>query len=136
MDVMRGEMVEGELNRLIERRSRQKDPDEEHELWRASERAYFARRDEEHCLERLTYHEGQAARLSGALGALVAHHRAEAEKYRALTEGEPRMTEGHEHQLEKETPEPLTSATPPGRGRMPMWRRTSTPSMRQAASSS
>ncbi len=43
------------------------------------------------------HHEGQAARLSGALGALVAHHRAEAEKYRALTEGEPRMTEGHEH---------------------------------------
>jgi hypothetical protein len=97
VDVMRGEMVEGELGRLIERRSRQKDPDEEHDLWRASERAYFARRDEEHCLERLTYHEGQAARLSGALGALVAHHRAEAEKYRALTEGEPQMTEGHEH---------------------------------------
>ena len=84
-----GQATEAELDRLIERRSRQKDPEEESALWRASERAYFARRDEERCLARLTYHEGQAARLSGALGALVAHHRAEAEKYRdRLTKGD------------------------------------------------
>jgi hypothetical protein len=30
-DISRGEMVEGELDRLIERRSRQVDPDEEHD---------------------------------------------------------------------------------------------------------
>ena len=85
----RGEMVEKELDRMIERRSRQKDPEEEHDLWRASERMYFARRDEQRCLERLTYHEGQADRLRGVLGVLVAHHRAEAEKYRnRLTKGE------------------------------------------------
>ena len=30
-----GEAVESELDRLIERRSRQKDPDEESELWKA-----------------------------------------------------------------------------------------------------
>ena len=30
-----GEAVEAELGRLIERRSRQKDPDEESELWKA-----------------------------------------------------------------------------------------------------
>ena len=40
MDIARGEMVEGELDRLIERRSRQKDPDEESELWKESVRAY------------------------------------------------------------------------------------------------
>jgi hypothetical protein len=80
--VTRGELVEAELERLIGRRSRQKDPEEESELWRASERAYFARRDEERCLARLTYHEGQAARLGRALGALVAYHESEAEKYR------------------------------------------------------
>jgi hypothetical protein len=33
-----GEAVESELDRLIERRSRQKDPDEESELWQESER--------------------------------------------------------------------------------------------------
>jgi hypothetical protein len=85
----RGELVEKELDRLIERRSHQKDPEEEHDLWHASERAYSAPRDEQRCLERLTYHEGQAARLGGVLGVLVAHHQAEAEKYRnRLTKGE------------------------------------------------
>jgi len=44
MDVARGEMVEAELGRLIERRSRQKDPDEESELWRQSVRAYEEKR--------------------------------------------------------------------------------------------
>jgi hypothetical protein len=74
---------------MIERRSHQKDLEGEHDLWRASEQAYFARRDEQRCLERLTYHEGQAVRLSGVLGVLVAHHQAEAEKYRnQLTKGE------------------------------------------------
>jgi hypothetical protein len=34
MDVARGELVEKELDAMIERRSRQKDPDEESELWR------------------------------------------------------------------------------------------------------
>jgi hypothetical protein len=47
MDVTRGELVEKELDAMIERRSRQKDPDEEHELWRSSVTAYNARRSEE-----------------------------------------------------------------------------------------
>jgi hypothetical protein len=89
VDIAHGEMVEKELDQMIERRSHQKDSEEKHDLWRASERAYFARRDEQRCLERLTYHEGQAARLGGVLGVLVAHHQAEAEKYRnRLTKGE------------------------------------------------
>jgi hypothetical protein len=37
-----------------------------------------------------------------------------------------RLRTPHEHQREKETPEPLTSAGAAGKGRMPMWRRTST----------
>ena len=88
-----GEGGERELDRFISSRHEKRVKGEGHrpseELWAASERAYFARRDEERCLERLTYHEGQAARLGGVLGVLVAHHRAEAEKYRnRLTKGE------------------------------------------------
>jgi hypothetical protein len=37
-------MVEKELDAMIERRSRQKDPDEESELWQASVRAYEEKR--------------------------------------------------------------------------------------------
>src|SRR5918995_4904144 len=33
-----------------------------------------------------------------------------------------RLRTPHEHQREKETPEPLTSAGASGKGRMPMWR--------------
>jgi hypothetical protein len=36
-DIARGEATEKELDRLIERRSRQKDPVLESELWKASE---------------------------------------------------------------------------------------------------
>jgi len=44
MDIARGELVEKELDQMIERRSRQKDPDEESELWRKSVRAYNEKR--------------------------------------------------------------------------------------------
>ena len=49
MDVAHGEMVEAELTRLIEKRSsREMDSDDEREeLWKASVRAYTARRREE-----------------------------------------------------------------------------------------
>jgi hypothetical protein len=39
-----GEAVEGALNRLIERRSCQKDPDKASESWRESVRAYEQKR--------------------------------------------------------------------------------------------
>ena len=42
-----GEAVESELDRLIERRSRQKDPEEESKAWQESVRRYAARREEE-----------------------------------------------------------------------------------------
>ena len=59
------EMVEKELNTLIERRSRQKDPEEEHELWRESVRRFNERRQEE---LRAEWH-GYFCRLAGTLRA-------------------------------------------------------------------
>jgi hypothetical protein len=58
-----GEAVEGELDRLIERRSRQKDPEEESELWQASVRRYNARRREENRLAWCGYFERLATCL-------------------------------------------------------------------------
>ena len=70
MDIGRSEQVERELDAMIERRSRQKDPDEEHELWRESVRRYNARRREENRLAWCDYF----SRLAGSL-------RARAEEY-------------------------------------------------------
>lgn len=70
MDIGRSEQVESELNAMIERRARQKDPDEEHELWRESVRRYNARRREENRLAWCEYF----SRLAGSL-------RARAEEY-------------------------------------------------------
>jgi hypothetical protein len=79
MDIASGELVERELDTMIERRSRQKDPDEEHELWREPVRRYNARRREENRREWCDYF----CRLAGSL-------RARAEEYdhraRALLE--------------------------------------------------
>jgi hypothetical protein len=88
-DIATGEKVEAEIDAFASRRHEQRVKNEgerlAEEVWMESERAYFARRDEDRRLERLAYHEGQAQRLSGVLGSLVAHHQAEAEKYRQLT---------------------------------------------------
>ena len=65
-----GEAVEAELDRLIERRSRQKDPEEESKAWQESVRRYNARRREENRLAWCDYFE----RLSACL-------RARAEEY-------------------------------------------------------
>ena len=47
MDIAKGEQVEKELDAMITRRSRQKDPDEEHELWQESLRRYNESRRQE-----------------------------------------------------------------------------------------
>jgi len=59
MDVARGEMVEAELTRLIEKpSSREMDSDDEREgLWQESVRAYNARGREEKRLEWCLHHE-------------------------------------------------------------------------------
>jgi hypothetical protein len=81
-------MVEADLNRLIERRSsREMDPDEREELWKESVRAYTARKREEMRAAWCEYHQGQAARLRATLGALIAGHEEQAERYRKQLKG-------------------------------------------------
>jgi hypothetical protein len=82
MDVAHGEKVEKELDAMIERRSRRKDPDEEHELWKESVRRYTARRREEIRAAWCEHHQGQAERLRATLEALIARHEEQAERYR------------------------------------------------------
>jgi len=79
-DISRGEMVEKELDAMIERRSRQKDPDEERELWRESLKAYEEKRRQVARLEWHAFHCGQAARHRAVLESLVAHHEEQAAK--------------------------------------------------------
>jgi hypothetical protein len=80
VDIARGEMVEKELDGMIERRSRQKDPDEESELWQASVRAYEEKRRQAACLEWHLHHTAQAERLRRTLEALASHHEEQAAK--------------------------------------------------------
>jgi hypothetical protein len=63
VDIARGELVEKELDAMIVRRSRQKDSDEEHELWKESVRRYNARKREENRLAWCDYFERLAAGL-------------------------------------------------------------------------
>lgn len=81
MDIARGEMVEAELDRLIEKRSpRETDPDEQEELWKASVRTYTARYREEMRAAWHEYHRGQAERHRAVLEALIARHEEQARK--------------------------------------------------------
>jgi hypothetical protein len=64
MDVARRDTVEVELNRLMEKRSsRETDPDERDELWKASVAAYNAHRREANRREWCDYFERLAACL-------------------------------------------------------------------------
>jgi hypothetical protein len=76
VDIARGEMVERELDAMIERRSRQKDPDEEHDLWQESVRRYNAKKREENRLAWCDYF----THLAGSLRARAEEydHRAQA----------------------------------------------------------
>jgi hypothetical protein len=66
-----GEVVEAELDRLIERCSRQNDPDLESELWKESVRAYEEKRRQVARLEWHAFHCGQAARHRAVLESLM-----------------------------------------------------------------
>jgi hypothetical protein len=74
VDIARGHMVEKDPVAMIERRSRQKDPAEESELWRESEERYNALLASRRRAEWCEYHKGQAARLRSVLEAAVARH--------------------------------------------------------------
>jgi uncharacterized protein YdaU (DUF1376 family) len=80
VDIARGELVEKELDSMIERRSRQKDPDEESKLWQASVDAYNEKRWQMVRLEWHEFHCGQAERLRRTLEALASHHEEQAAK--------------------------------------------------------
>jgi hypothetical protein len=76
----RSEQVESELDAMIERRARQKDPDEENQLWRESVRRYNTRRREEIRVAWCECHQAQAARHRGVLEALIADNEEKARK--------------------------------------------------------
>ena len=67
---------------MIERRARkgEVDPDEQEEIWKASVRAYTARRREEMRAAWCEHHQGQAARLRAVLEELIANHEEQAAK--------------------------------------------------------
>jgi hypothetical protein len=75
-----GEAVESELDRFIERRSRQKGPDEESALWQESVKRYEQERRQVAQLEWHLHHTAQAERLRRTLGALAAYHEEQAAK--------------------------------------------------------
>jgi hypothetical protein len=75
------EAVDEELDRLIEKRSsRDVDPDERGETWKESVRRYNARQQEENRQAWCEYHQGQADRLRGLVGPLIAFHEEKARK--------------------------------------------------------
>jgi hypothetical protein len=89
VDIARSEVVEADLDRLLERRSRKGDvePDEAEEIWKESVRRYNARRREEMRAAWCAHHQEQAARLRVVLEALIARHLEQAERYRDQPEG-------------------------------------------------
>jgi hypothetical protein len=81
-----GEAVEADLTRLIERRSRQKDPDEESWLWQESVKRYEEERLKVARLEWHAFHCGQAERHRATLQALIEHHESEAARLMEATD--------------------------------------------------
>jgi hypothetical protein len=75
LEVAKGEPVEKELAAIIERRSRQKDSDEEYQLWRESVRRYNARRQKALRRQWCQYHQDQAASEDLASAVFVAAER-------------------------------------------------------------
>jgi hypothetical protein len=87
VDVARSEAAEAELDRFIEKRStRQKDPEEQSELWQESVEAYEEKRRQMARLEWHAFHCGQAERMRRTLQELIDYHETRAQ--RLLTEGE------------------------------------------------
>lgn len=92
VDISRGEAVEHELNRLIEKRHDQRTANEEQRCiedgWVESTARYDAERRRELREAWVAFHEDQAARHHAVLGALITHHQAEAQKYRDRQKGD------------------------------------------------
>jgi hypothetical protein len=86
VEIARSEAVGADLDRLIERRSRQNDPEEQSELWQASVDAYNEKRQKIARLEWHAFHCGQAERMRRTLEELISYHETRAQ--RLLTEGD------------------------------------------------
>src|SRR5215208_680077 len=82
MNIASGELVERELDTMIERRTLQKDPDEESKLWKESVRRYNARQREENRLAWQSYF----CRLAGSLRARAHEYDRRAEALMEATE--------------------------------------------------
>jgi hypothetical protein len=80
VDVTRGEIVEAELDRLVEKRAALEDPEAKEALWLRSVERYNARRNEEMRAARVEYHHGQVVRHRAVLEALIASHEEQAAK--------------------------------------------------------
>jgi hypothetical protein len=80
-----GEAMESELDRLIERRSRQRDADEESALWQESVKRYEEERLKVARLEWHAFHCGQAERHRATLRALIELHESEAARLMEAT---------------------------------------------------
>jgi hypothetical protein len=72
--------AEKQLNNLITRRSKQKDPEEESEAWQESERRHEEQRRLQARYEWHLYHTAQAERVRRTLEQLVSHHEQQAAK--------------------------------------------------------
>ena len=81
-----GEAVEHELDQFIERRSREKDPDEESALWQESVKRYEEERRRIARLEWHRFHCGQAERHRATLQALIELHESEAARLMEATD--------------------------------------------------
>ena len=83
--IARSEMVEKELDTMIRRRHDKRVASEgeraAEEMYEASCRRFSERELTQRLWERLRYHEGQARRLSTTVAAIVACHKAEAQRY-------------------------------------------------------
>jgi hypothetical protein len=90
VDVSRGESVEHELNRLIEKRHYQRMTEDGHrqseELWKASVERYNCERERQLRAAWCEYHQDQAARHRATLESLIARHKAAAARLQAPDE--------------------------------------------------
>jgi hypothetical protein len=90
VDISRGESVEHELNRLIEKRHGQHTTEEGHrpseELWKASVEGYNYERERQLRAAWCEYHQDQAARHRATLETLIARHKAAAARLQATDE--------------------------------------------------
>jgi hypothetical protein len=83
-DITQGEQIDGDLDRLIERRHAQRVKAEgeraQEEMWKESERKHAEKQRQQSRYEWHLHHQGQAERLRRTLEDLIAHHEQRAEE--------------------------------------------------------